>query len=161
MQVNCILRSGLLFVTLSLAIARRKQSSFAESCYPRGTLSQAVDTLYVKAARLKATIPEDRIKNIQLLKKKTKKLFMKNCRFQEQLLSFFMEDVFGRLQLQACKETDFVEDFHSLRQKLSRCVSMHSKYDFLCFIAQRDEIHYQDEKNLLWDWKQRNLQSHQ
>lgn len=39
-----------------------------------------------------------------------------------------MEDVFGRLQLQACKETDFVEDFHSLRQKLSRCVSMHSKY---------------------------------
>uniref|UniRef100_A0A8C3YSG0 Interleukin family protein n=1 Tax=Catagonus wagneri TaxID=51154 RepID=A0A8C3YSG0_9CETA len=122
MQVNCILRSGLLFVTLSLAIARHKQSSFAVSCHPRGTLSQAVDTLYVKAARLKTTIPEDRIKNIRLLKKKTKKLFMKNCRFQEQLLSFFMEDVFGRLQLQVCKETDFVEDFHSLRQKLSRCI---------------------------------------
>uniref|UniRef100_A0A8D0ISB5 Interleukin family protein n=2 Tax=Sus scrofa TaxID=9823 RepID=A0A8D0ISB5_PIG len=114
---------SILFKRTTLHPLRRKQSSFAESCYPRGTLSQAVDTLYVKAARLKATIPEDRIKNIQLLKKKTKKLFMKNCRFQEQLLSFFMEDVFGRLQLQACKETDFVEDFHSLRQKLSRCIS--------------------------------------
>ncbi|XDA74600.1 hypothetical protein R6Z07F_004822 [Ovis aries] len=123
MWVSCILRSGLLFVTLSLAIAKHKQSSFAESCYPVGTLSQAVDTLYVKAASLRATIPEDRIKNIRLLKKKTKKLFMKNCRFQEQLLSFFMEDVFGQLQLQVCKETHFVEDFHSLRQKLSRCIS--------------------------------------
>ena len=41
-----------------------------------------------------------------------------------------MEDVFGQLQLQVCKEMHFVEDFHSLRQKLSRCVSMHSKYGF-------------------------------
>ncbi|XP_011372160.1 interleukin-26 [Pteropus vampyrus] len=123
MWVNCILKSGLLLVTLSLAIARHKQSSVAKSCYPRGTLSQAVDILYVKAAWLKATIPEDRIKNIRLLKKKTKKLFMKNCRFQEQLLSFFMEDVFGQLQLQVCKEIHFVEEFHSLKQKLRRCIS--------------------------------------
>lgn len=36
-----------------------------------------------------------------------------------------MEDVFG--QLQARKEIQFVEEFHSLRQKLSRCVSMHNK----------------------------------
>ncbi|XP_059537008.1 interleukin-26 [Myotis daubentonii] len=121
MQGNCILTSGLLFATLSLAIAKHKQSSFAKSCYPRGTLSQAVDMLYVKTARLKATIPEDSIKNIRLLKKKSKKLFMKNCRFQEQLLSFFMDDVFGQLQVR--KEIQFVEEFHSLRQKLSRCIS--------------------------------------
>ncbi|CAK6443208.1 unnamed protein product [Pipistrellus nathusii] len=123
MRGNCILTSGLLLATLSLAIAKHKPSSFAKSCYPRGELSQAVDMLYVKAARLKATIPEDSIKNIRLLKKKSKKLFMKNCRFQEQLLSFFMEDVFGQLQLQVCKEMHFVEEFHSLRQKLSRCIS--------------------------------------
>ncbi|XP_019496070.1 PREDICTED: interleukin-26 [Hipposideros armiger] len=123
MWVNCILRSGLLFVTLSLAIAKHKQPSFTKSCYPKGTLSQAVDTLYVKAAWLKATIPEDRIKTIRLLKKKTKKLFMKNCRFREQLLSFFMEDVFGQLQLRVFKEIRFVEEFHSVRQKLSRCIS--------------------------------------
>lgn len=55
--MNCILRSGVLFATLSLAIAKHKQSSSAKGCYPRGTLSQAVDTLYVKAAWLKATIP--------------------------------------------------------------------------------------------------------
>ncbi|XP_058598068.1 interleukin-26 isoform X2 [Neofelis nebulosa] len=102
MQANCILRSGLLFATLSLVIAKHKQSSSAKGCYPRGTLSQAVDRLYVKAAWLKATIP-------------------KNCRFQEQLLSFFMDDVFGQLQLQVCKERHFVEEFHSLRQQLSRC----------------------------------------
>ncbi|ELK02475.1 Interferon gamma [Pteropus alecto] len=107
MWVNCILKSGLLLVTLSLAIARHKQSSVAKSCYPRGTLSQAVDILYVKAAWLKATIP-------------------KNCRFQEQLLSFFMEDVFGQLQLQVCKEIHFVEEFHSLKQKLRRCNASNS-----------------------------------
>ncbi|KAM9073642.1 LOW QUALITY PROTEIN: interleukin-26 [Megaptera novaeangliae] len=122
MWVNCILRSGSLFVTLPLAIARHKQSSFAASCYLRGTLSHAVDMLCVKAARLKATIPEDHVKKIQLLKK-NKKLFMKNGRFQEQLLSFFMEDVFGQLQLQVCNKIHFVEDFHSLRQKSSRCFS--------------------------------------
>uniref|UniRef100_A0A8C9Q2Q1 Interleukin 26 n=1 Tax=Spermophilus dauricus TaxID=99837 RepID=A0A8C9Q2Q1_SPEDA len=118
MWVSCMLRSGLLCATLSLAIAKHKpsQSSFTQPCHSRELLSQAVDTFYVKAAWLKATIPEDHIKNIRLFKKETKKLFMKNCRFQEQLLSFFMEDVF-----------DFVEDFHSLRQKLSRCVSMPGK----------------------------------
>ncbi|KAG3291417.1 interleukin 26, transcript variant X1 [Ictidomys tridecemlineatus] len=129
MWVSCMLRSGLLCATLSLAIAKHQpsQSSFTQPCHSRELLSQAVDTFYVKAAWLKATIPEDRIKNIRLLKKETKKLFMKNCRFQEQLLSFFMEDVFGGLQLQICKEIGFVEDFHSLRQKLSRCVSMPGK----------------------------------
>nr|XP_060513018.1 interleukin-26 isoform X4 [Panthera onca] len=135
MQANCILRSGLLFATLSLVIAKHKQSSSAKGCYPRGTLSQAVDRLYVKAAWLKATIPEDRIKNIRLLKKKTKKLFMKNCRFQEQLLSFFMDDVFGQLQLQVCKERHFVEEFHSLRQQLSRCKPKCSLMPGTCFIV--------------------------
>lgn len=48
----------------------------------------------------------------------------KNCRFQEQLLSFFMEDVFGQLQVQVCREIHFVEELHSLRQLLSRCVSI-------------------------------------
>ncbi|XP_055986820.1 interleukin-26 [Sorex fumeus] len=123
MRVHCILRSGLLLVTLSFAIAKHKRSSFAKTCHPKGTLSKAVDLLYIKAACLKATIPEDRIKKIRLLKKKTKKLFLKNCVFQEQLLSFFMEDVFGKLQLQVCKEIHFVEDFHSLRQRLSHCFS--------------------------------------
>ncbi|XP_005397524.1 PREDICTED: interleukin-26 [Chinchilla lanigera] len=125
MWVHCFLRSGLLCVTLLLVTTKLKpsQSSFTKSCHSRESLSQAVDNLYVTAARLKATVPEDRIKNIRLLKKKTKKLFMKSCRFQEQLLSFFMEDVLDQLQLPACKEIHFVEDFHSLRQKLRRCIS--------------------------------------
>ncbi|XP_004479258.1 interleukin-26 [Dasypus novemcinctus] len=142
MWVNCLLRSGLLFVTLSLAIAKHKQSSFNKSCSSQGTLSQAVDTLYVKAARLKAAVPEDYIKNIRLLKKKTRKLFMKNCRFQEQLLSFFMEDVFGYLQLQACKEIHFVEDFHSLTQKLSNCNSCASSAREMKPITRMKRIFY-------------------
>ncbi|XP_024431941.2 interleukin-26 [Desmodus rotundus] len=143
MRGNCILKSGLLLVTLSLAIAKHKQSHFAKSCYPKGTLLRAVDMLYVKVAWLKATIPEDHIKNIRLLKKKSKKLFMKNCRFQEQLLSFFMEDVFGQLQLQVCKEIHFVEEFHSLRQKLSRCISCASSAREMKSITRIKRIFYE------------------
>ncbi|XP_049638981.1 interleukin-26 [Suncus etruscus] len=122
MRVSCILRSGLLLVTLSLAVVKNKQPSFAKTCYPKGTLSKAVDFLRMKAPSFKDTIPKDRIKQIRLLKKKTKKLFMKNCRFQDQLLSFFMEDVFGKLPKDT-KEVNFVEEFYSLRQKFSHCFS--------------------------------------
>ncbi|XP_069347852.1 interleukin-26 [Eulemur rufifrons] len=169
MLVNCILRSGVLFVTLSLAIAKHKQSSFTKSCYPRGILSQAVDTLYIKAACLKATIPEDRIKNIRLLKKKTKKLFLKNCRFQEQLLSFFMEDVFGQLPLQAWKEIHFVEDFHSLRQKLSCWISCDSSAREMKSITRMKRIFYKignkgiykaiSELDILLSWIKKFLES--
>ncbi|XP_062058445.1 interleukin-26 [Lepus europaeus] len=123
MWVNCTVGLGWLLVTLSLAIASHKPSFITENCYSWDSLSQAVDSLYVRAAQLKATVPEDSIKNIRLLKKETKELFLTNCRFQEQLLSFFMDDVFGQLQLQALKDTDFVEDFHSFRQKWSRCIA--------------------------------------
>lgn len=55
-------------------------------------------------------------------------LFIEKLQIQGQLLSFFMEDVFGQLQLQVRREIHFVEEFHSLRQKLSRCLSTHCKY---------------------------------
>ncbi|VCX39837.1 unnamed protein product [Gulo gulo] len=35
-----------------------------------------------------------------------------------------MEDVFGQLQVQVCREIHLVEELHSLRQLLSRCVSI-------------------------------------
>ncbi|XP_025259253.1 interleukin-26 [Theropithecus gelada] len=171
MLANCILRCGLLSVTLSLAIAKHRQSSFTKTCYPRGTLSQAVDALYIKAAWLKATIPEDRIKNIRLLKKKTKKQFMKNCRFQEQLLSFFVEDVFGQLQFQGCKKIRFVEDFHSLRQKLSHCISCASSAREMKSITRMKRIFYRignkgiykaiSELDILLSWIKKFLESSQ
>ncbi|XP_053442240.1 interleukin-26 isoform X2 [Nycticebus coucang] len=142
---------------------------YSKSCYPRGMLSQAVDSLYVKAAWLKATIPEDHIKNIRLLKKKAKRLFMKNCRFQEQLLSFFMEDVFGQLQLQVCKEIHFVEDFHSLRQKLSCWISCASSAREMKSIMRMKRIFYKignkgiykaiSELDILLSWIKKFLES--
>ncbi|KAL4701229.1 hypothetical protein H8959_015233 [Pygathrix nigripes] len=103
------------------------------------------DDLHIQrnVQNLKDTVKkEDRIKNIRLLKKKTKKQFMKNCRFQEQLLSFFMEDVFGQLQFQGCKKIRFVEDFHSLRQKLSHCISCASSAREMKSITRMKRIFY-------------------
>ncbi|XP_012859545.1 interleukin-26 [Echinops telfairi] len=111
-------------------------------CCSKGTLIQAVDGLFIRAAWLKATVPEDCIKNIRLLKKKTKKLFMKNCRFQEQLLSFFMEDVFGHHQLQVSKEKHFVQDFHGLKQKWSHCISCPSSAKEMKSITRIKKIFY-------------------
>ncbi|KAM5288346.1 interleukin-26 [Ctenodactylus gundi] len=128
MWVNCISNSGLLCATLFLSIAkpRPSQSFYTKRCCSLESLSLAVDIFYIKAAQLKTTISEDRIKNVRLLKKKNKRLFMKSCRFQEQLLSFFVEDVFGQLQLHIYKDIHFVEDFQSLSQKLRHCISCKS-----------------------------------
>ncbi|XP_043823615.1 interleukin-26 [Dromiciops gliroides] len=90
-------------------------------CCQKETLSRAIDILFMKAMRFRASVPVDRIKHKKLLKKKTKILFMKSCQFREQLLSFFMEDVLGHLQFPSNKETGFIEDFRSFGKKLNHC----------------------------------------
>ncbi|KAM8980767.1 interleukin-26 [Sarcophilus harrisii] len=121
MQLNYILSFGLLFTILPLVIVESKAPHSTTGCCHKETLSGAIDSLFIKAMRFKASIPADFIKNIKLLKKKTKNLFMKNCPFREQLISFFMEDVFRDLQFPSNKEMGFIEDFRSFGKKLNLC----------------------------------------
>ncbi|XP_044535136.1 interleukin-26 [Gracilinanus agilis] len=123
MQVNFILSSGLLFTILPLVTVESKSLHSTSGCCHKGTLSRAIDILFIQAMRFKASLPADSIKTTKLLKKKTKNLFMKSCQFREQLLSFFMKDVLGKLQFPSNKETGFIEDFNSFGKKLNHCFS--------------------------------------
>ncbi|XP_072506519.1 interleukin-26 [Notamacropus eugenii] len=121
MQVNYILSSGLLFTILLLVIAESKSLRSTLGCCHKETLSRTNDILFIKAMGFKASVPADGIKNTKLLKKKNKNLFMKNCQFREQLLSFYMEDVLGQLPFPSNKELGFIEDFRSFGKKLNYC----------------------------------------
>ncbi|XP_001511189.1 interleukin-26 [Ornithorhynchus anatinus] len=115
-------RIGLLCVALSLLVAESRELSIANSRCHEGMMSRSVDNLYLKVTRFKASVPEDGIKNKKLLKKKTKRLITKNCRFRDQLLTFYLEDVFGSHHLPVGGELRIVEDFQRLKEVLNRCV---------------------------------------
>uniref|UniRef100_A0A8C0ILQ8 Interleukin family protein n=1 Tax=Chelonoidis abingdonii TaxID=106734 RepID=A0A8C0ILQ8_CHEAB len=97
MRLYSLFRSGLLLVLLCLFIAEGKKASSGKNSCRKGMISKVTENLYVKATTLKASIPKDFIKNRRLLKKTTKKLFMKNCSVRDQLLSFYVKNVFGGL----------------------------------------------------------------
>uniref|UniRef100_A0A8C3RI81 Interleukin-26 n=1 Tax=Chelydra serpentina TaxID=8475 RepID=A0A8C3RI81_CHESE len=103
MRPYSLFRSGLLLVLLCLFIAEGKKASSGKNSCRKGMISKVTDNLYVKATTFKASIPKDLIKNRRLLKKTTKKLFMKNCSVRDQLLSFYMKNVFGGLGFEGDK----------------------------------------------------------
>ncbi|XP_034629388.1 interleukin-26 [Trachemys scripta elegans] len=84
-------------------------------------ISKVTENLYVKATTFKASIPKDLIKNRRLLKKTTKKLFMKNCSVRDQLLSFYVKNVFGGLGIGSDK-VYIVSAFQTLQENLNNCL---------------------------------------
>uniref|UniRef100_A0A8C3RL72 Interleukin family protein n=1 Tax=Chelydra serpentina TaxID=8475 RepID=A0A8C3RL72_CHESE len=121
MRPYSLFRSGLLLVLLCLFIAEGKKASSGKNSCRKGMISKVTDNLYVKATTFKASIPKDLIKNRRLLKKTTKKLFMKNCSVRDQLLSFYMKNVFGGLGFEGDK-VYVVSAFQALQENLNNCV---------------------------------------
>uniref|UniRef100_A0A8C0G849 Uncharacterized protein n=1 Tax=Chelonoidis abingdonii TaxID=106734 RepID=A0A8C0G849_CHEAB len=121
MRLYSLFRSGLLLVLLCLFIAEGKKASSGKNSCRKGMISKVTENLYVKATTLKASIPKDFIKNRRLLKKTTKKLFMKNCSVRDQLLSFYVKNVFGGLGIGSDK-VYIVNAFQTLQENLSNCV---------------------------------------
>ncbi|TFK08026.1 Interleukin-22 [Platysternon megacephalum] len=101
-------------------VTSKKASSGKNSCR-KGMISKVTENLYVKATTFKASIPKDLIKNRRLLKKTTKKLFMKNCSVRDQLLSFYVKNVFGGLGIGSDK-VYIVSAFQTLQENLSSCL---------------------------------------
>ncbi|XP_071605146.1 interleukin-26 [Heliangelus exortis] len=97
MKVYSIFSSGVFLVLLCLITVEGKKSPTGRHTCRKGLLSQVTENLYIKATSLKSSIPKDLIKNTRLLKKTTKVLFMTNCRVRDELLSFYMKNVFSHL----------------------------------------------------------------
>ncbi|NXL32908.1 IL26 protein, partial [Glaucidium brasilianum] len=97
MKVYSIFRSVHFLVLLCLFTVEGKKSPTGKHTCRKGLLFQVTENLYIKATSLKSSVPKDLIKNTRLLKKTTKMLFMTNCNVRDQLLSFYMKNVFSHL----------------------------------------------------------------
>ncbi|XP_066176319.1 interleukin-26 [Sylvia atricapilla] len=87
----------------------------------KGLLSQVTENLYIKATSLKSSVPKDLIKTTRLLKKTTKMLFMTNCSVRDQLLSFYVKNVFSRLEVGSDK-LFFISAFQVLQANMDACL---------------------------------------
>ncbi|NWX84704.1 IL26 protein, partial [Nothoprocta ornata] len=121
MKVYSIFRYGRFFILLCLFIVEGKKSPTGKHTCRKGLLFQVTENLYIKATSLKSSVPKDLIKNTRLLKKTTKMLFMRNCSVRDQLLSFYMRNVF--IHLGAGREKLYITSaFQVLQENLSACL---------------------------------------
>ncbi|NXP08704.1 IL26 protein, partial [Thinocorus orbignyianus] len=121
MKVYSIFRSGRFLILLCLFAVEGKKSPTGKHTCRKGLLSQVTENLYIKATSLKSSVPKDLIKNTRLLKKTTKILFMTNCSVRDQLLSFYMKNVFSHLGVGSDK-LYIISAFQVLQENLNACL---------------------------------------
>ncbi|NP_001378842.1 interleukin-26 precursor [Gallus gallus] len=121
MKVYSIFRSGHLLVLLCLFTVEGKKSPTGKHTCRKGLLSQVTENLYTKASSLKSSVPKDLIKNTRLLKKTTKMLFMTNCNVRDQLLSFYMKNVFSHLGMES-EKLFVISAFRVLQENMNACL---------------------------------------
>ncbi|NWR57719.1 IL26 protein, partial [Bucorvus abyssinicus] len=121
MKVYSIFRSGHFLVLLCLFTVEGKKSPTGRHTCRKGLLSQVTENLYIKATSLKSSVPKDLIKNTRLLKKTTKMLFMTNCNVRDQLLSFYMKNVFSHLGVGSDK-LYIISAFQVLQANMNACL---------------------------------------
>ncbi|NXM35215.1 IL26 protein, partial [Oxyruncus cristatus] len=95
MKIRSIFRSGHFLFLLCLFTTEGKKLPPGKYTCRKELLSQVTENLYIKATSLKSSVPKDLIKTTRLLKKSTKMLFMTNCSVRDQLLSFYVKNVFS------------------------------------------------------------------
>ncbi|NXR81089.1 IL26 protein, partial [Pycnonotus jocosus] len=118
-----IFRSGhFLFLLCLFAVEGKKSPTGRHTCR-KGLLSQVTENLYIRATSLKSSVPKDLIKTTRLLKKTTKMLFMTNCSVRDQLLSFYVKNIFSRLEVGSDK-LYFISAFQVLQANMDACVSI-------------------------------------
>ncbi|KFW83138.1 Interleukin-26, partial [Manacus vitellinus] len=121
MKICSIFRSGHFLFLLCLFTVEGKKSPTGKHTCRKGLLSQVTENLYIKATSLKSSVPKDLIKTTRLLKKSTKMLFMTNCSVRDQLLSFYVKNVFSRLEAGRDK-LNIISAFQVLQVNMDACL---------------------------------------
>ncbi|XP_040401488.1 interleukin-26 [Cygnus olor] len=121
MKVYSIFRSGHFLVLLCLFTVEGKKSPTGKHTCRKGLLSQVTENLYIKATSLKSSVPKDLIKNTRLLKKTTKVLFMTNCSVRDQVLSFYVKNVFSHLEVES-EKLYVISAFQVLQENMNACL---------------------------------------
>ncbi|NWS99265.1 IL26 protein, partial [Mionectes macconnelli] len=121
MKMCSIFRSGHFLFLLCLFTVEGKKPPTGKHPCRKEFLSQVTENLYIKATSLKSSIPKDLIKTTRLLKKSTKMLFMTNCSVRDQLLSFYVKNVFSHLEVGRDK-LYVISAFHVLQVNMDACL---------------------------------------
>ncbi|XP_071406069.1 interleukin-26 [Pithys albifrons albifrons] len=121
MKICSIFRSGHFFFLLCLFTVEGKKSPTGKHTCRKELLFQVTENLYIKATSLKASVPKDLIKTTRLLKKTTKMLFMTNCSVRDQLLSFYVNNVFSHLEVGSDK-LYVISAFQVLQANMDACL---------------------------------------
>ncbi|NWR26812.1 IL26 protein, partial [Tachuris rubrigastra] len=121
MKICSIFRSGHFLFLLCLFTVEGKKSPTGKHTCRKEFLSQVTENLYIKATSLKSSVPKDLIKTTRLLKKSTKMLFMTNCSVRDQLLSFYVKNVFSHLEAGRDK-LYVISAFQVLRVNMDACL---------------------------------------
>ncbi|XP_039247252.1 interleukin-26 [Pipra filicauda] len=121
MKICSIFRSGHFLFLLCLFTVEGKKSPTGKHTCRKELLSQVTENLYIKATSLKSSVPKDLIKTTRLLKKSTKMLFMTNCSVRDQLLSFYVKNVFSRLEVGRDK-LNIISAFQVLQVNMDACL---------------------------------------
>uniref|UniRef100_A0A8C0UMW6 Interleukin-26 n=1 Tax=Cyanistes caeruleus TaxID=156563 RepID=A0A8C0UMW6_CYACU len=113
-----IFRSGHFLFLLCLFAVEGKRSPTGKHTCRKGLLSQMTENLYVKAASLKSSVPVSvHLPNHYLI------CFQTNCSVRDQLLSFYVKNVFCRLEVGSDK-LYFITAFQVLQANMDACVSI-------------------------------------
>ncbi|NXU88698.1 IL26 protein, partial [Xiphorhynchus elegans] len=121
MKICSIFRSRHFFFLLCLFTVEGKKSPTGKHTCRKELLSQVTENLYIKATSLKSSVPKDVIKTTRLLKKTTKMLFMTNCSVRDQLLSFYVKNVFSHLEVGSDK-LYVISAFQVLQANMDTCL---------------------------------------
>ncbi|NXG07494.1 IL26 protein, partial [Sakesphorus luctuosus] len=121
MKICSIFRSGHFFFLLCLFTVEGKKSPTGKHTCRKELLFQVTENLYIKATSLKSSVPRDLIKTTRLLKKTTKMLFMTNCSVRDQLLSFYVNNVFSHLEVGSDK-LYVISAFQVLQANMDACL---------------------------------------
>ncbi|NXA11229.1 IL26 protein, partial [Sapayoa aenigma] len=121
MKTCSIFRFRQFLFLLCLFTVEGKKSPTGKHICRKELLSQVTKNLYIKATSLKSSVPKDLIKTTRLLKKTTKMLFMTNCNVRDQLLSFYVKNVFSHLEVGSDK-VYFISAFQVLQANLDTCL---------------------------------------
>ncbi|NWI94456.1 IL26 protein, partial [Pitta sordida] len=121
MKICSTFRFGQFLFLLCLFTVEGKKSSTGKHTCRKELLSQVTENLYIKATSLKSSIPRDLIKTTRLLKKTTKMLFMTNCSVRDQLLSFYVKNVFSHLEVESDK-VYLISAFQVLQANMDTCL---------------------------------------
>uniref|UniRef100_A0A8B9D170 Interleukin-26 n=1 Tax=Anser brachyrhynchus TaxID=132585 RepID=A0A8B9D170_9AVES len=113
MKVYSIFRSGHFLVLLCLFTVEGKKSPTGKHICRKGLLSQVTENLYIKATSLKSSVPV----TPYLL------CFQTNCSVRDQVLSFYVKNVFSHLEVES-EKLYVISAFQVLQENMNACVSI-------------------------------------